>query len=187
MGKGIRNDKREEDFVSSIKILRHSTESFKNGLQEAYRPASVELRKLLCDREPLLSIARPEFKLHKLYSTQRSENEPPEMLDRASFFMPGKIVIKTNSYVFTLNFANPLTLLSPKDWVKQPFFTKEITIWKLIKTVADKEGAHSDIRNDDTLSLLGGMKMYDDKFHMAGIITISDYLIQWIDHSKLIK
>ena len=177
-------EKTELDFIASKKVLKLSIENYKNGVKEAYRPASVELRKLLCDKKALLSRARPDLKLHKLHCTEVFENAP-SLKDGLTMIMPGRLSIDSNGNSwFELTFSKEQALMTVEDWISQPFLNINITIRELIKSVADKEGAHSDLKYGDTLEFSKMIKYINDESHIPGIIAIGDYLCKWIEDSK---
>jgi len=66
--------------------------------------------------------------------------------------MPGQLTVSTNgNYQFELSFAQSETLMSIDDWMQQPVLSPKISVRELIKSVADKEGAHSDPDYNETL------------------------------------
>lgn len=88
-------DKTEDDFQSSGKTLHKLVELYKSGSKEMYRPISVELRKLLCDNNPLLPRARPDFKMHKLRLTEMLETTPL-LVEGLVIVMPGRLTMDGN-------------------------------------------------------------------------------------------
>ena len=62
--------KSESDFRASLRILSKAVNDYIGGFEDAYRTVAVQLRLLLCDRNPLLPRVRPELQLHKLKWTE---------------------------------------------------------------------------------------------------------------------
>jgi hypothetical protein len=171
--------KSEEDFQASISVLRAALSMYGSGLKEGYRVVATELRKLLCDKNPLLPRVRPDFKLHKLDFTELLE-ECPSLADGMVFMMPGRLSVNraTGTYHFELTFGKSGKLMEPQEWVRQPFLSPSITIWELIKSVADKEGAHSDPDYNDTLVQAKIVKYVQDDSHIPAIVALGDYLME---------
>jgi hypothetical protein len=105
------------------------------------------------------------------------------------FMMPGQLTVKraTGTYHFELTFAGPDKLMEPREWVRQPFLSPSITIWELIKSVADKEGAHSDPDYNDTLVQAKMVKYVKDDSHIPAIVALGDYLMKWLRDSGAIS
>ena len=98
--------------------------------------------------------------------------------------MPGGLDIKSDwGYTFKLWFAKSQTLISVDEWVKQPIINLHITIFELIKSVADKEGAHSDIEYNDTLKHAKLVKYITDDSHIPVIVWIWEYIVAIIKNS----
>ncbi len=160
---------------------------YNSGLKDAYRVVATELRKLLCDRNPLLLRVRPDFKLHKLHWTEVLEG-CPSLADGMEFMMPGQLNVSADgTYHFELMFGKSITLIEPKEWVRQPFLSPSITIWELIKSVADKEGAHSDPDFDETLVRAKMVKYVRDDSHIPAIVALGDYLTNRLRDSGAIS
>jgi hypothetical protein len=180
-------EKTEQDFQSSIIMIRHLLELYNSGTKEAYRTISVELRKLLCDKNALLPRARPDFKLHKLHWTEVLE-KTPSLREGLVMIMPGRLKIEENgNSTFQLTFTQSKSLITVKEWISQPILNVNITVWELIKSVADKEGAHSDPDYDSTLLFSKLVHYVKDESHIPTIVAIADYLIKWFDDSNLLE
>lgn len=178
--------KSEEDFQASIHIILGALEMYDSGLKDAYRIIATELRKLLCDKNPLIPRVHPSFKLHKLHWTEVLENTP-SLIDGLVVMMPGRLSVTSNgTYHFQLTFAKSATLIEPLEWVKQPLLSPSITIRELIKSVADKEGAHSDPDYNETLVQAKIVKYVQDDSHIPTIVALGDYLVRWLYDSGTI-
>ena len=171
--------KSEEDFRASLRILAKAIDDYFGGFEDAYRTVATQLRMLLCDRNPLLPRVRPNLGLHKLHWTEVLEGMP-SLAEKMTFMMPGDLTVSNGSGYFELIFAKSEILLSVKDWVNQPFFSPEITVREFIRSVADKEAAHSDPDYNDTLVQAKMVKYVQQESHMPGIVAIGQYLIRWL-------
>jgi hypothetical protein len=171
--------KSEADFQASINMLQAALGMYEAGLKDGYRVVATELRKLLCAKNPLLPRVRPDFKLHKLHWTELLEG-CPSLADGMAFMTPGRLSISraTGTYHFELMFGKSGELMEPEEWVRQPFLSPSITIWELIKSVADKEGAHSDPDYNDTLVQAKIVKYVEADSHIPAIVALGDYLMK---------
>jgi hypothetical protein len=99
--------------------------------------------------------------------------------------MPGRLSVSSdgNSY-FELMFGKSTTLIDPIEWLAQPFLSPPITIRELIKSVADKESAHSDPDYNETLLQAKIVKYVEDDSHIPAIVALGDYLVKWLNDSK---
>jgi hypothetical protein len=177
------------DLEASLSILSATISLFHSGNDHAYRVISVELRKLVCDgRDGENALVRrlfPEIKLHPI--TRASEEIREKLLaeqlgvaleDLVTFRLPSMIYFdgKGGSKIERLFYLDepPIDLTA---WLDQPLFNKKITIRELIKSVADKEGAHSDKNYNDTLRAVMSVKLPDQDIHLKHIVAIGEYLL----------
>jgi hypothetical protein len=175
--------KSEDDFQASVVVLQEALRMYDSGERDAYRLIATELRKLLCDRDPLLPRVRPGLKLHKLHWTQVLEG-CPSLAEGLEVMMPGQLTVsRDGTYDFELVFAQPTALVGPTEWVGQPFLSPSITVWELIKSVADKEGAHSDRDYNETLVRAKMVKYVRDDSHIPAVVALGRYLTKWLRDS----
>ena len=175
--------KSEDDFQASVGVLQEALRMYDSGKRDAYRLIATELRKLLCDTNPLLPRVRPRLKLHKLHVPGVLDS-CPSLGEGLEVIMPGQLSIsRDGTYDFELAFAQPITLMEPTEWVRQPFLSPSITIWELIKSVADKEGAHSDPDYNETLVRAKMVKYVRDDSHIPNIVALGRYLAMWLRDS----
>ncbi len=98
--------------------------------------------------------------------------------------MPWRLESKGDwSYTFKLWFAQSQTLIPFYEWIKQPIINLNITIFELIKSVADKEGAHSDTNYNSTLEHAKLVKYITDDSHIPVIVGIWEYIVAIIKNS----
>lgn len=163
-----------EDFLASRSILATNIEMFHKGNRELYRVVAVELRKLVCDgKNSLVPRLFPLAGFHPLLGRL-----PDNMKQGLVFQMPSEVHFdgKGGSKITALfdYRAQPLSL---GEWLDQDLFSRAITIRELIRSVADKESAHSDKKYNDTLSLTRSVKLVDENIHKQHIVAIGEYLL----------
>jgi len=175
--------KSEADFQAVCRILGSNVSRFWSGEKDCYRVVASQLRILLCDRDALLPRVRPGFKLHKLHWTQVLEN-CPSLAQRMEMMMPEKLhSTQDGCSHFQLTFATSKEMLPVSDWVQQPFGHPEVTVWEFIRSVADKEGAHSDRNFNETLVRAKLVKYVEDESHLPCTAAIGEYLVRWLRDS----
>lgn len=138
---------------------------------------AIELRKLLCDKnhdkdQSLLPCVVSDPKLPKLHITKVLEN-CPSLLVGLEHIMPGSISVIDGKRKFELLFSDEEEWLGIEEWIDQIFFDSSITIKELIKSVADKEAAHSDLNYNDTLNKVMDWSYGNVACHIFGIYGIS--------------
>ena len=178
--------KNDEDFRASKIILRENLRLFAEGTRDVYRVIAVELRKLMCDRpQPLLMRIFREVNLHKLHLTGLLEQRP-SLADGLDAYIPGRLPRDANGQaVFTLLFDKSMQQLPLNEWVQQPCFNPVITVQDVIKSIADKEGAHADPAYNDTLEKMRGWKLIEDESHKMVVCGIAKYLLDFLDREEL--
>lgn len=98
--------------------------------------------------------------------------------------MPGRLSVSADGVShFELLFAKSQELMAVEEWIRQPFFSPSISIRELVKSVADKEGAHCDPDFNETLILAKLVKYARNESHVPAVVAIGDYLSQWIRDS----
>jgi hypothetical protein len=178
--------KSEQDFQNSCRLLSEGLRLYRSGVQEAYLFVANELRKLLCDSDPLLPRVRPAFRLHKLHTTDMYEQRP-DLARSMNWHMPGRLHGDgKGGFHFELLFSNNDVnlLMEPAAWIAQPFFNAKITVRELIKSVADKEGAHSDRNYNETLLRAKAIQMGTHESHIPAVVAIGEYLLNHLQYSR---
>tara|TARA_B100002051_G_scaffold20339_1_gene15941 strand:+ start:171 stop:767 length:597 start_codon:yes stop_codon:yes gene_type:complete len=173
------SEKNKQDLKNSFTLLETHIGTYEAGNFLTYQPMAVELRKLLCETNPSPLINRiiPDFKLHKLHFVKILENTP-SLLNGLQNVMPGRLeVINETIPIFTLLFSKEMEEMSVDEWVDQILFKEQITIRELIRSVANKEGAHSDKNYNDTLLHCRSWSFNETESHILGIYAISKYVL----------
>lgn len=177
------------DYYASTEVLRDNIDLFYKGRIEAYRPAAVELRKLLCDKNDGVSISLlprvfPDLKLLQLKSAARFQREP-NLAETFSHYTPNRLAYPVGELpMFGLQFDEQLVKLTIPEWIEQPFFSRIITVEKVIKSVADLEGAHSDPQYRSALRIMRKHTYNDVDSHRIIMVAIGEYLLRTIEHEK---
>jgi len=168
--------KSKEDFLASLEIIKESIKHYDEGQVNFYRVVATELRKLLCDKDPLILKIYPNIYFHKFHSTKLLEDNP-NLKDDLRILLPGQI----GGLHFIPKFVGQNDLLNLSDWLSQPILIYgEINIFNLIKSVADKEGAHSDKEFNETILLSKLIKFNDTDSYKSIIVGIGEYIINLI-------
>jgi hypothetical protein len=180
--------KTTDDFRASLTILTANLGLFGQGARDVYRVIAVELRKLMCDKpQPLLLRVFKEIPLHKLHVTGLLER-CPSLATALDNYIPGRLERDANGRaVFQLLFDKSKDRLPLREWVQQPCFNRTITIHELIRSVADKEGAHADPDYNATLRHTRQWKLIDDESHTMVVCGIAKYLLDFLEREKLEK
>lgn len=93
--------------------------------------------------------------------------------------MPGEfITTRDGSMKFELLYSNPIESMDIEPWIEQRIFKDGITIRELIKSVADKEGAHSDLNYHDIVKYAKNWHYGNISSHIFGISGIAKLLYQ---------
>ena len=129
--------KSDDDLRASLDVMAASIGNYRTGVAASYRVVATELRKLLCDRNPLLPRVRPSLRLHKLHWTEVLKG-CPSLADGLEVMMPGRLTVSANGDShFELSFARSRELMAVEEWVQQPFFSPSISVRDVIRSVAD--------------------------------------------------
>ena len=71
-------------------------------------------------------------------------------------------------------------------WVEQPIINPTTTVKELIKSVANKEAAHSDPDYNETPSKARSLNIVGDESHLPDIVSIAAYLLEELTESGAI-
>ena len=177
------------DLEASLAVMRDNIELFHRGRVHSYRVLASELRKLLCDgrkrSDSLLPRIFDTTRFHPLigYISKEQDEEYKKrfgasQLDGLVLQIPMQISFDDTGKpsvdrLFNLA-AVPLEL---EEWLQQPLLNERITIRELIRSVADKESAHSDMDYNDTLRVAKMVRIVDEDVHLKIIVAIAEYIL----------
>jgi hypothetical protein len=174
-------NKAQNDFKDAINNLKQNIRLFNEGQTSAYRVVAVQLRVLLCDsdkRKDLSLMPRlfGDVKFHPLRGAL-----PKELLEKITFMMPARVSFdgKSGAKIEAL-FDYSKNGVPLKEWLAQSLFSKDVTIYKFIRSVADKESVHSDEDYNDALRLTKSVHFPKEDICSKFIVAIGEYLLSII-------
>lgn len=165
-----------QDMRASIGALEDYVALFYRGrLDTAYRAIAVELRKLLCgskNNDPLFQRLYPTATFHPIMKSPISSSNS---------FLPSLDYRADTCRGVTwqgIPFDSGGDRLSITEWLNQPLFNEKITINELIRSVADKEAAHSDPDYNDTLRVTYAFPSpFKGYAHQEYIVYLGEYIL----------
>ena len=150
---GAMGPKSMRDLEAALANMARSIQAYLQGDEYAYLPVAVELRKLLCDenRNGYQSLV---LRIHPAIAFHRLAVDPSWIDEHTTLCIPARIEMggRTRGVISRL-FTEQSIPLALAAWREQPLLSRAITIRELIKSVADKEAAHSDLGLNSTLVL----------------------------------
>lgn len=167
------------DIEASFSVIATNVNDYYKGNKHAYRPVAVELRKLLCDKNQgddisLLKRLFPDFRLKPLHGSQDKIDKHTDLYISGVIYSDGKGFSKIQKLI---NEEAPSLLID--DWLNQKLIDVTTTMRDFIRSVADKEGAHSDREYNEILKKTKTVKISTnwalcDQF----VIVIGRYIIK---------
>lgn len=169
------------DLEASLANIGASIELFNGGNPHTYRIVATELRKLLCDGKDSLLPRLFKVQLHPLHGMTKAEMSALGLEGLVQ--MPGRMDFDGSGGCILELFDMRAPTLELDDWLQQPLFSAQISLRDLIRSVADKEGAHSDKDYNDTLHFARSVNIVDVQLHLKYIIAIGEYILQAFAHN----
>lgn len=172
------NMKSLKDLEASLAVISSNVTSYHAGNVHAYRPVAVELRKLLCDTRAktdnsLLKRLSPDFRLRPLSGNQNRIDEYTVL------YIPGQVSFNgRGSGNLSQLFNESAPSLAWDEWLQQKLFDFTTTIKEFIRSVADKEGAHSDKSYNTVLRKTKSVVLSDDALVAKTILAIGRYVVK---------
>jgi len=172
------NVKSLNDLEASLAVILSNVTAYYGGNLHAYRPVAVELRKLLCDTRSgsdnsLAERLFPRFCLHPLSGNQSKIDE------FTALYIPGKIRFDNRRGSSLSALFNEGAATLPLDkWLQQKMFDASTTMKEFIRSVADKEAAHSDKSYNAILGKTKSVILSDDTLTAKSIVMIGRYFIK---------
>jgi len=166
------------DLEASLAVISSNVTSYYSGNLHVYRPIAVELRKLLCDTRSgsdnsLVKRFFPDFRLHPLSGNQ-------SRIDKFTvLYIPCQIKFdgRGGGSISTL-FNEEATTLPLDEWLQQKMFDFSMTMRDFIRSVADKEGAHSDKSYNAVLGKTKSVILSDDTLAAKTIVVVGRYVVK---------
>jgi hypothetical protein len=171
------SEKAAADFLATVAVLEANIELFHGGVRDVYRVVATELRKLLCDgKSTLLPRVFIDVRLHKLHWTHVLERTP-SLAEGLQILVPGRLKVINGKPHFELLFAPTQEQMELEEWLQQPLLGPDLSVRELIRSVADKEGAHADPRYNEALARAKCVKYVTDESHLHCVVGIAEYLL----------
>ncbi|MBI2598858.1 hypothetical protein HYW40_01415 [Candidatus Curtissbacteria bacterium] len=161
-----------DDLKSALEIIDGNIDLFHQGKISTYRVIATQLHILFCGNGALIPRIFKESALHPLKGPR------PELFAQGLIFSSPALISfdgKGNSKVLKL-FDENKKPISIEKWLNQPLFNEKVTIGKLIASVRNKEGAHSDRNYNATLIFTKSIKLVDEDIHVKYIVAIGEYV-----------
>jgi len=172
------NPKPLHDLEASLAVIQVNVRAFKSGIEHAYRPIAVELRKLLCDMQrktdrSLLKLLFPDLHLHPLRGNQSFVDEYTVL------YIPALVYPDGRGGSNIIEFFNESAPSIPIDeWLQQKLFDNSMTIEGFIRSVANKESAHSDPSYNSTLLKTKSVFLANSSLASQTIVAIGCYIVK---------
>lgn len=168
-----------QDLRNSIAVMRSNINLFENGTKEVYIVIANELRKLICDKEN--SLLPKIFSSITLFPIKYPDKKTGPNLILQTF---GSMKFNGKGDYKIINlFDESKTKIDLPSWLKQTLMIShgEITIEQLIKSIADKEGAHADDNYNKTIHQIKFMKVGKQDTRGYYVAAIGEYILNEID------
>ena len=170
------NAKSLHDLEASLAVISSNVKAYQGGNIHTYRPVAVELRKLLCDTKgktdnSLIKRLLPNFRLRPLSGNQNKIDE------HTVLYILGQIDGRGGSNLSKL-FNESAQSLQLDEWLEQKLFDSTMTIKSFIRSVADKEGAHSDTSYNKVLVKTKSVFLANDALAAKAILVIGRYVVK---------
>ena len=177
------------DLDAAISNMSRSLDACYKGDPYAYQDVAAQLRKLLCDEQKkgedksLIVRFNPQYALHPLSSpwSELPVNGPDVYFFGGMSNFDGRASGFLSSYFDESKEPIPLAL-----WRDQQLVHQSITIRSLIKSVADKEAAHSDRDSNNTLDLMNFFQFGGAKAGAEILTTIGHYIVRRLLFDRLV-
>ena len=176
------------DLEAAISNMSRALDACYKGNPYAYQDVAVQLRKLLCDERrgkdvSLVLRYNPQYALHPLSSpwSELPVDGPDVYFFGGMATFDGRDSGFFNSYFNESKEPIPLAL-----WRDQQLIHQSITIRGLIRSVADKEGAHSDRDSNKTLDLMKFFQFGNARAGSEILTTIGHYILRRLLFDRLV-
>ena len=181
----IKNPKSLYDMDASLAVIASNVNAYYAGNLHAYRPVAVELRKLLCDTQgktnnSLIKRLFPDLRLRPLSVNKNYIKRT------TALYIPGQLCFDGRGGSRMIQLFNELApALLLDDWLQQKIFDFRTTIKSFIRSVADKEGAHSDKSYNTTLRKTKSIFLTNDTIAAKTILSIGCFVIKTLALSMI--
>jgi hypothetical protein len=165
------------DLIASREIIVGNAQLFRSGNKHVYRVIAVELRKLLFDgKNSLVPRIFPNAALHP-----HASYRPGEDVTGLVFQLPGMWTPREDGRAVLLGLFDERRAPIPiHEWGNQPFLSGQVSLQEFVRSVADKEGAHSDKVYNEVLLLARSVRVASDEIYDHLIVGIGDYVARML-------
>jgi len=189
----LNRNKAIEDLTDAMNILENSIVAYHKGNQAFYKVIATQLKMLLCDSwkardiSLLPKLTTSPIRLHRLCGYVRkseleglteSERRYNEIMDKASFRMTATVYVGSEGTEVKALFDETKPAIELNEWLEQKVWTNEVTIKRLIKSVADKASNHSDSDYNDVLRIGRSMQFPQHNMLSLYIVSIGEYILK---------
>ncbi len=185
-----------EDLKASIDILEANIKLFHEGNISTYRVIAVQLYLLLCDKNnALIPRIFKNVRLHPIGGSVTKEQDEEwkrkfghSIKEELVFQMPAMVEFdgKGGAEIEAI-FDEGREPIELEEWLDQDLLNENITIRQLIKSVRNKESAHSDKNYDKTLEFTKSIKLSDEDIHIKFIVAIGEYILKLVKMAEELK
>lgn len=174
------------DYQSSLNILEGNIELFHKGNRATYRVIATHLDILLIGEKSLMMQLFSSSAFHPLKG-YISKEEDDAYIKKFGHSLKDGLVFQSPAIIdFDGKGGSKIIALFDEDrmplvldiWLDQPLFNDEITIRELIKSIRDKEGAHSDKEYNNTLKFTKSIGLIDKDIHEQYIVAVGEYVLK---------
>jgi len=181
--------KSKVDFERALNIIEDCCKLVFQGKIDHWVSVAVQLYILLIDRGnkkgPLVEAFYPNITFHPILGYQPNDakfaiSKLNEFHGPDNTLYPGKIRVKNGKFYPIYVFDERAVPILRKEWLNQPYISGKITIKELLKSVRNKEGAHSDEKYDETLVKTRFFMIAGISIDVIGIASIGEYIVKRI-------
>jgi len=181
--------KSKENFERALNIIEDCCKLVYQGKIDHWVSVAVQLYILLIDRrnkkDPLVEAFHPNITFHPILGYRPNDAESAlsklyEIHGPDNTLFPGMTRVKNGKFYPVYVFDERAVPILREEWLNQPYISGKITIKELLKSVRNKEGAHSDEKYDDTLAKTRFFMIAGIPINVIGIASIGEYVVKRI-------
>lgn len=175
-------EKNLNDLIEAKHIILNAVDDFYHGKSYAYKIVSVELRKILCDTNRKKDVSL----FHRLFPDIKflpisGYSLPDNLKHDAVYSLPLKIQYDGKGVSKASLSLDSSCRISKDEWIKQNIVDSEITIEQFIRSISDKEGAHSDPEIELFIRKVNSLRIGNEETYKYLIVAIGEYIAIIID------
>jgi hypothetical protein len=181
--------KSKENLEGALNIIEDCCKLINQGRIDHWVSVAVQLYILLIDRGnkkgPLIEAFYPNITFHPIlgYWPNDAKSALSKLIEihgPDNKLYPGMTRVKNGKIYPVYVFDERAAPILREEWLNQPYISGKITIKELLKSVRNKEGAHSDEKYDDTLAKTRFFMIAGIPIDVIGIASIGEYVVRRI-------